>query len=241
MKVLNIIKYIFTIIGAAMLIGTFFMYKNTSEFLENSIETQGVVVELLKTRSTSSSNNNTTHNDIMYKPLVQFTDSKGVQIEFSSSTSSNPPSYSVDEQVTVLYNPKSPNKAKIKSFFSIWGGITILGILGSVFFLTGGGIILYYIRKKNILEHLKLNGKRIETDFQNVTLNTSFAVNGVNPFVIVSQWKNPRTSKIHIFTSDNIWFDPTEFIKTDKITVLIDNENPKKYTVDLSFLPKLAK
>lgn len=34
MKVQNITKYIFTIIGAGMLIGAFFVYKNTSQFIE---------------------------------------------------------------------------------------------------------------------------------------------------------------------------------------------------------------
>ena len=58
--------------------------------------------------------------------------------------------------------------------------------------------------------------------------------------MIVSQWQNPATSKLHIFESDNIWFDPTDFIKTDKIKVWIDRKNPKKYMVDLSFLPEVA-
>jgi uncharacterized protein YneF (UPF0154 family) len=235
MKVLNIIKYVFTIIGAGMLIGTFFIYKNTIEFVEKSIETEGTVVELLKSRSSSSSDNS-----IMYKPLVQFTDIKGTQIEFSSSSSSNPPSYSVNEKVEVIYNPESPNKAKIKSFFSLWGGATILGVLGLVFFIIGGSIIAYSIKKKNMLKYLKQHGTKIASDFQNVNINTSLAVNGQNPFVIVSQWQNPETSELHVFTSDNIWFDPTDFIKTDKINVLIDRKNPKRYSVDLSFLPKVA-
>jgi len=231
MKVLNIIKYVFTIIGAGMLIGTFFIYKNTSEFIEKSIETKGIVIELLMSHS---------DNSIMYSPLVQFTDSKGMQIEFSSSTRSNPPRYSVNEEVDVIYNPEFPNKAKIKSFFSLWGGVTILGILGLVFFAIGGSIIAYNIKKKNLLIYLKQNGIKIASDFQNVNINTSLDVNGKNPFVIVSQWLNPETSELHVFTSDNIWFDPTDFIKSDKINVFIDPKNPKRYLVDLSFLPNIA-
>jgi len=235
MKVLNIIKYVFTLIGAGMLIGTFFIHKNTSEFIEKSIETQGTVIELLESHSSSSSDYS-----ITYKPLVQFTDNKGTQIQFLSSTSSNPPSYSVNEKVEVIYNPESPNKAKIKSFFSLWGGATILGILGLVFFIIGGSIIAYRIKKNNMLKYLEQNGAKIESDFQNVNINNSLTVNGKSPFVIVSQWQNPKTSELHVFTSDNIWFDPTDFIKTDKINVLIDRKKPKIYSVDLSFLPKKA-
>lgn len=91
-----------------------------------------------------------------------------------------------------------------------------------------------------MLKYLEQYGTRIVTDFQDVSINTSLSVNGKYPFVGVSQWQNPETSKVHVFTSSNIWFDPTNFIKTDKIIVIVDKRNPKRYSVDLSFLPKAA-
>lgn len=177
MKSLNIIKYTFAIIGTGMLMVAFSMYKNSSQFIGESIEAGAEMEELLK-----SSNNS-----------------------------------------------------------SDFVGAMIIGVIGLVFFIIGGSIIAYGIRKKNILKKLKQNGMKIEADFQNVSVNTSLAVNGEHPFVIISQWQNPKTSELHIFKSDNIWFDPTDFIKTDKINVLIDRENLKRYSVDLSFLPKVAK
>ena len=235
MKTLNIIKYVFTIIGALMLMGTFFLFKSTNDFLKTSITAQGTVINLLPTYSSSSSDNS-----ITYKPLVEFTDKNGNPYEFASSTSSNPPSYNVGEAVEVLYNPQSPHDAKIKGFFSLWGGATILGILGLVFFLVGAAFFVSNKRKDNKLKDLKLNGKRIETDFKSVDINYSIAVNNRNPYQIISQWQNPATSKIHVFTSDNIWFDPTDHINTETIKVLIDKQNPKRYVMDISFLPEIA-
>jgi len=236
MKTLKIIKYVFTTIGALMLVGTFFAYTSASNFVEQSISTRGVVVEMLRSRPSSSSSNS-----YMYKPVVQFVDKNGSEIEFMSSTSSNPPSYGVGESVEVLYNPESPNDAKIKSFFSIWGVVTILGVIGVVFFAVGGGMYLYDKKKNNLRNHLKLNGTVIASSFQSVAINTSLEVNGRNPYRIISQWENPRTSKLHVFTSNNIWFDPTDYIKTDSIKVLIDKNDLKKYRIDLSFLPKKGK
>jgi hypothetical protein len=236
MKALNIIKYIFAIIGLGMLTGAFFMYKNTSKFLETAVITKGTVVELVESRSDNSSNNS-----VMYAPVVNFIDKKGVEVKVYSSTSSNPPSYFVGEKVEVLYTPEAPQNAKIKGFFSVWGGATILGIFGFILFAIGGAIFVFDKKKSNIISYLKQNGTRIESDFQSVGLNTSLAVNGRNPYTIVSQWQNPATSKLHIFTSDDIWFDPTDFIKTDKIKVLIDRNDPKKYQVDLSFLPEVER
>lgn len=232
MKTINIIKYLFTIIGAIILLGTSFMYKNTRGFIDKSITSQATVIDLVYSRSSSS-------NSVMYTPVVQFTDGNGNEIEFLSSSSSNPPSYNVGEEIEVLYNQENPNEAKIKSYFSIWGGVTILGILGFIFFGVGGSIFLYYKIKSNKLKYLKQNGIRIESDFQGVQINNSLSVNGRNPFQIVSHWQNPTTSKLHIFTSDNIWFNPSDYITDDKIKVLIDRNNPKKYSIDLSFLPTL--
>lgn len=235
MKTLDIIKYVSIIIGAGMLIGTFFICKNTSQFIEKSIKTQGTVVEIFESYSIDSEDD-----DVYYCPLVEFTDANGALIEFESS-GSNPPSYSVNEMVEVIYDPEYPHIAEINSFSSLWGGATTLGILGLVFFLIGGSFFAYDMKKKSMLKYLKKNGKKIETKLQKVKINTSYGGSGENPFILVTQWRNPETSKLHIFTSDNIWFDPTDYIKTDKINVLIDIKNPKRYSVDLSFLPILAK
>jgi hypothetical protein len=85
-------------------------------------------------------------------------------------------------------------------------------------------------------ELLKERGVKIKTQFVNVEVNRSLEVNGRNPYQITVQWKNPRTAAVHNFRSDNIWTDPTGRIP-DEVTVYIERDNPKKYYVDLSFLP----
>ncbi len=232
MNVVSIIKYVFTLVGLAMLAGAFYFYKDTTSFLETATRTEGIVIELVRTRSDGSD---------MYKPVVQFVEQNGKAIEFTSSTSSNPPSYSVEEKVGVWYDPAKPEHAEIDGFFSLWGISAIFGGLGAIFFLIGSGIILATTIKSRKHEYLRLHGTPIETDLQSVQLNTSFTVNGKHPYKVSTQWFNPFTSEVHVFESDNLWFDPASYVKDRKITVFIENDNPKKYFVDLSFLPKLAK
>ncbi len=234
MKTRNILIYLSILIGAGMLIGTFFICKNTSQFIEKAIITQGTVVEIFESYSNDSEDY-----DITYYPLIEFTDAYGTQIEFESF-GSNPPRYSVNEMVEVIYDPEYPDIAEINDYFSLWGGATILGIFGFVIFSIGGSFFAYDMKKKSRLKYLKKNGKKIETKFKSVIINTSYEVNGENPFIVFTHWRDPETAKLHIFKSDHIWFDPTDYIITDKINVLIDRENPKKYWVDLSFLPKVA-
>jgi hypothetical protein len=115
-----------------------------------------------------------------------------------------------------------------------------LGGIGAVFFLVGFSIILFGSIKGKKIEYLRKNGIPIKAKVQSVKTNDSFEVNGRNPYQIYAQWKNPATSELHIFSSENIWFDPTDHIKNDEITVLIEKDNPNKYYVDISFLPKVA-
>ena len=231
MKTLTIIKYLFSVIGLGMLVGSFFLYQNTATFLSNAASAEGVVVDLVRSRSSDSTT---------YAPTIRFKTRDGTMIEFTSGVSSNPPSYSRGEQVSVLYLRSDPDNAKINGFLSVWGGAVIVGGLGSVFFLAGLGMIVFGVRKQRQKEYLLQRGTRINTDFQSVSNNTNITVNGRHPYMITSQWMNPKTNKLHIFESDNIWFDPTEHIKGETVMVYIDPDDPSKYHVDISFLPKLA-
>ncbi len=236
MKIFNLIKNLFFVLGVAMLIGTYFLFKSTNEFLAKAISTEGKVIELVRKKSGNSSNNS-----ISYHPLVSFVDQEGYNSEFLSSSGSNPPAYKVGEKVEILYNPESPLDAKINSFSPLWGGVAITGFLGTTFTLLGGVILWANKKKRDLQYHLLQTGKRIDADFQQVVVDEGTHVKGNHPYQIVAQWQNPVTSKIHLFKSENIWFNPTHFIKTNKIRVLIDSNNPNKYMVDLSFLPELSK
>jgi len=231
LKTLNIIKYVFAFIGACMLAGAFASYNSTVSFLERSETAQGTVVELIRSRSSDS---------ISYYPVVQFTARNGRAIEFQSSTGSNPPPYNWGEQVTVFYEPANPEGAMINGFFSLWGAALIIGVLGSVFGLVGGGMMAYGMMKGRSKAYLEKSGVEIHAVFQAVEQNTSLTVNGRNPYRIVCQWQHPQTRELHIFRSENLWFDPTDHVNQEKVPVLVDEGNFKKYWVNTSFLPKLA-
>lgn len=231
MNTLTNVKYIFAFIGAVLLVGAFFLYSNTSSFLESAVTTDGMVTKLI----TSRSNNSDT-----YAPVVQFQDMGGNVIEFKSSVSSNPPSYNRGERVEVLYNPGDSADAKIKSFFPLWGGAMIVGFLGVVFTILGFGMIAFGMKKTRSKSDLLRNGVEIQAELQGVERDTSYTVNGRSPFRILCQWQHPRTREIHLFHSDRIWFDPSDYIKLKTVPVRIDEKNPQTYWVDTSFLPKLA-
>jgi hypothetical protein len=242
MKTLTIIKYVFLLIGAGMLIGTAFLFTSARSFVAHAVHAQGVVVALqprLDSHHDSNSSTNYSNGSMTWAPLVRFSHN-GQVIDFTGSTSSNPPSYHVNQTVPILFDPSNPFGAKIDTFFSVWGGPVILGGLGTVFFLIGALMIVIPRSTARADDRLLHEGVPVDADLQGVDTNTSLTVNGRNPFRITAQWQDPATSRVYVFVSHNIWFDPSKYVTGKNIRVYIAPGNPKRYYVDLSFLPQLA-
>jgi hypothetical protein len=235
-KAVAIVKFIMLIVGVAMLAGAVYLYSNTRSFLAGAVHAQGTVVDLRRTESLDSHSNRS----VSYYPVVQYAEAGGRKIEFTSDSGSNPPAYSRGDQVEVLYHPDAPEKARINGFMSLWFGTLIVGGLGVVFTAVGTAMVVVPIRRRRLESFLKSNGVPVEATFESVEQNTSMKVNGQSPWRVLAQWLDPATSQVHVFKSDNLWFDPSAYIKDRKINVFIDRADPKKYYVDLSFLPKLA-
>jgi len=231
MRAVAIVKYTFTAAGLLMIVLAVIWYANVRAFVARAAVAPGTVVDLLPSRS----DNSTT-----WRPVVRFTSADRQDVQFSSSVSSNPPSYSKGEKVEVLYSQGNPRDAKVNGFFSLWGGPSIIGGVGAVFLLVGASIIAVGRMRAGQNEHLRARGVRVLARFQQVERNESIRVNGAHPFRILCQWQDPATAQMHVFRSANLWFDPTDHIKSKDLTVFIETGNPKKYLVDTSFLPKLA-
>lgn len=236
MKTIAIMKFVFLLVGVAMLAGAIYLYRDTRSFLAGAVHAQGTVVDLERSDSTDSNG----HRSVSYYPVVRFADASGRRIEFTSDSGSNPPAYSRGDAVEVLYHADAPDKARLNGFMSLWFGTLIVGGLGVLFTAIGAAMVVVPIRRKRLESFLRTSGVPVEATFEGVEQNTSMKVNGQSPWRVLAQWLDPTTSQVHVFKSDNLWFDPSDYVKDRKINVFMDRSDPKKYYVDLSFLPKLA-
>jgi hypothetical protein len=109
--------------------------------------------------------------------------------------------------------------------------------------LVGAGVwtaMKFYARRLTV-KRLKKAGVALPTRYKGVAENTSIVFNGRHPLRIVSQWRDPATHQLYVFYSKNLWFDPSEFVEQDLITVFVDPKDPGNYYMDTSFLPKVMK
>jgi hypothetical protein len=233
MKSIRVTMFVFVAVGLVMLLVGGALVMNTKRFIANAASAPGIVVDLQPKRDSDG--------DTLYAPVVEYRPPDSAVVTFTSLTSSRPAEFSVGEGVEVLYDRANPSDARIRSFGQLWLGPLILSILGFMF--TGAGVwyVFWGRAEKRKRNYLMAYGTAIETRFQSVERNTSLEVNGRHPWCIVSQWTNPASGNVRIFKSENLWFDPSEFVKPGKIMVLLDPANEQRYHMDVSFLPKLER
>jgi len=236
MNMVRLVFGIFAVVGMGLLIGGAFAFQHTRRFLATAITAQGVVKENVPHQEHDKNNNI----KWVYYPRISFRTSDGQELSFMSDAGSNPPSYRVNDRVAVVYDPHQPEHADVNSFMALWFLPTLLGGMGVLFCSFGvvAAALKFATARKNAW--LEQNGRRIQAEFTGVELNTSVRVNGSSPYRLVCQWLDPSTNRMHVFHSANIWYDPSQYISGKTLDVLLDPENPGRYKVETSFLPKLA-
>ena len=227
----KIARTIILLVGSGLLIGAWFLYSNTREFIATAMTVPGVVVDLKVSTSDDSST---------YAPVFEFMTLDGESFTVISSAGSNPPAYSRGEAVQVFYQADDPYDAKIDGFFSLWGGAVIVGTLGAIFFCVGVAIVLVPLFSRRKHGRLRSTGRPVVTKVISLREDTSVTMSGRHPYRIVTQWQNPVTTKVHVFDSESLWFDPSEYMANRDITVYIDPNDPDDYWMDTTFLPELA-
>jgi len=124
-----------SIAGLVLLCVAAFLTYRTSHFIENSETAQGSVIALEPVTSTDSNSDTA---QTTYAPVFSFQAADGKTYAVRSNSSSSPPAFAVNDEVTVLYDPNNPQKARIDTFWQVWGVPVLLGAMGAFFFAIAG-------------------------------------------------------------------------------------------------------
>lgn len=216
------------ILGIALSAGGVYFLKEKMEFFNHSTSAEGVVVDI----------ESTTGRKTTYYPVISFQAMDGNTYTFSPETgTSSAFDFNKGDKLKIKYKKENPQMAKIDNFKERWGLPLALLVAGIVILLSGGGKVYNYFNKIKLGKELPRTGIRLQLPGR-VELKSS---KNKTEFVIISDWLNPKDSKMYAFTSDKIPYDPTHFIANRLLEVWIDPMSPKKKNyMDISFLPEKA-
>ncbi|OGH90650.1 MAG: hypothetical protein A2479_02145 [Candidatus Magasanikbacteria bacterium RIFOXYC2_FULL_39_8] len=201
-----------------------YSFLDSQKVIKTFASAQGTVVELV--RSSTSNESNT------YSPLVSFVANE-TEYQFKSNFSSDPPAYDVGEQVNVLYNPESPQDARINSFLSLYLISLIFGVTGLILLGIGAGYIAYRVIKNKSNQQLKMTGRKIDAVVKLTEQNTSVRVNRKSPYVVYAEGKDPQSGAPMTYKSENIWDASKVPALGIQVSVYVDQTDLKKYYVDI--------
>lgn len=169
-------------------------------------------------------------------------------ITFTSGTGSAANADVLGSTVPALYLANNPASAEIPSLSAFWLLPILLSVIGIAISAMGvaGSIIFFRDYRRQQLRPanpaadqawLRAHGTRILTDFQGITKDDDHKRRGQSTYRIVTGWEDRRTGAAHRFQSDDLPFDPAQFIPRQGIAAYVDPDDIERYDMDTSFLP----
>ncbi|RYU94394.1 DUF3592 domain-containing protein [Emticicia agri] len=214
---------IFSLAATIMGIVAYINYKKTHKLLHEGIKTHAVVADSYTDRKGHT----------RYK--LVYIDSQLNNHVYWLEKQAWTDALNYGDKVPVYYSPDKPEEAT-------GGGIDawFVTILLSVFFVVFGSIGYIGLTKQlfslNQRKNLQEIGISIHAHVDEVYKNYSVSVNHEHPYIIRSTYKSPLDNKLYIFHSDNIWFNPTPYLK-DNIVVKVNPDDYTDYIVETEFKP----
>lgn len=217
------------IMGISFLVISIGMLIYSSHFKEKALECTAVI-STIETRTDSDGDTNHT---VYVKYWIN-------DIEYNEQLGLYYSGMSEGDEIPIYYNPDKPSQIMAESSSIIW---YISLVMGLIFFAAAIFVTFKRWQKKKLHRMLLENGKKIYAEICEINQNTTYAVNGQNPYVIICSWSDPSTGLFHFFKSENLWFNPAPIINSKKIKMLpvyIDPENQSKYLVYLDEIKNLV-
>jgi hypothetical protein len=111
-KGVGIIKFLFRLMGLALLIGGGILTLVTYEFMDNALPATGSVVSVEVNYGDDS---------VTYKPTIRYVDHSGRKQRGETFLSSSNYDFRVGSKVNILYDTRNPEKLRMDTWFATWG------------------------------------------------------------------------------------------------------------------------
>ena len=106
------------------------------------------------------------------------------------------------------------------------------GGIGLFFFVLGLTFLITLGNQKKTAQRLLENGNYVVAEIFDISQNYNVSVNNKHPFVVSCKYE-AVDGTVHIFKSRYLYFNPEPLLKNNVVRVYVDNDNFKKYYVDI--------
>lgn len=212
---------IFLIFGIVFLaVGIGVLYSGI-RFRKNAVETRAVITDIQTYRSGDD-----THHSVWVEYEYEGKVYKDIRLnEYNSGMYTG-------KEITILVDPKNPQKASTKYGLLFVGGV--FALMGGIFSCVGIIPIIVGIKRSSLHKQLIAGGRSIFAKVESITHNTSYRVNGRSPYVVYCTYQDEYKGVVYRFKSDNIWQNPEYFLQPgSEIRVYVNGEDYSKYYVDV--------
>lgn len=212
---------IFLIIGVVFLAVGIALLNSGIKFRKNAVETKAVITDIQTHRS---------GDDVNHSVWVEYEFDGKVYEDIRLNEYNS--GMHVGKEITILVDPKNPQKVSTEYGLIFAGGVFIL--MGVIFSCVGIIPIIVGIKKSSLQKQLIAGGRYIFAKVESITQNTSYKVNGRSPYVVYCTYQDEYKDVVYRFKSGNIWQNPEYFLQPGSdVRVYVNGEDYSKYYVDV--------
>jgi len=171
------------------------------------------------------------------RPKFRFRSANGTEVLWESHSCSSPAAWAQGERAQVFYYRSHPSYCVVNTFAQQWLRAITLGGAAIIPLPVGALPMATRRRRTKLRQRMKAYGQGIDTEFVGPSYNTHTSVGDQHPYRIMSRWTDPQSGRQYQFRSIDLWIEPSVWLPRDGIPVRIDPKNPKRYEMDLNFIP----
>lgn len=111
--------------------------------------------------------------------------------------------------------------------------LCVFGGMGAVFFLIGGGLLLWELKRRLTARQALDDGRYVMAKIVGVQVRTNVNTGRGNPRVVECHYQDPDTGVTHVCFSRYLNFDPAGILTSDQVPVYLDRNSGKPLFVDI--------
>ena len=218
MRALYFMPRVFALVAFVLLLIASYVISSERRFAAEAASTTGVVTDQDVSRDSDG--------DASYHPVITFTTAGGERVTFRSRAGRNPPAFDIGDTVGVRYPAANPEEARTATFFGLYGGSFVTGLLAIIFSAIGFTWLFIERRAKRIAEECRRFGQRVEARVARIEVRGNVTVNRRHPWRVVAEHEGRE------YFSPNLWEDPTGRVG-ESVTLFVDRYHPNRYVMEV--------